>query len=51
MVYHSMNEDDVRYFMKYPFNMIGADGGVVVYGKGMPIQELMALMQECWQNM
>jgi len=36
MVYHSMNEDDVRYFIKYPFNMIGADGGVVVYGKGMP---------------
>jgi N-acyl-D-amino-acid deacylase len=36
MVYHSMNEDDVRYFMKYPFNMIGADGGVVVYGRGMP---------------
>ena len=36
MVFHGMNEDDVRYFMKYPFNMIGADGGVVVYGKGMP---------------
>ena len=36
MVYHSMNEDDVRHFMKYPFNMIGADGGVVVFGKGMP---------------
>jgi len=36
MVYHSMNEDDVRAFMKYPFNMIGADGGVVVYGRGMP---------------
>jgi N-acyl-D-amino-acid deacylase len=36
MVYHSMNEDDVRHFMKYPFNMVGADGGVVVYGKGMP---------------
>jgi N-acyl-D-amino-acid deacylase len=36
MVYHSMNEDDVRNFMKYPFNMIGADGGVVVYGRGMP---------------
>jgi N-acyl-D-amino-acid deacylase len=36
MVYHSMNEDDVRSFMKYPFNMIGADGGVVVYGRGMP---------------
>jgi N-acyl-D-amino-acid deacylase len=28
MVYHSMDEDDVRYFMKYPFNMIGADAGV-----------------------
>jgi len=36
MVYHSMNEDDVRYFMKYPFNMIGADGGIIVYGRGMP---------------
>jgi len=36
MVYHSMNEDDVRYFIKYPFNMIGADGGIVVYGRGMP---------------
>jgi N-acyl-D-amino-acid deacylase len=36
MVYHSMNEDDVRYFMKYPFNMIGADAGVPVPGRGMP---------------
>ncbi len=35
MVYHSMNEDDVRYFIKYPFNMIGADGGVS-NGKGFP---------------
>lgn len=35
MVYHGMNEDDVRYFMKYPFNMIGADAGVST-GKGMP---------------
>jgi len=36
MVYHSMNEDDVKYFMKYPFNMVGADGGVVETGRGMP---------------
>jgi N-acyl-D-amino-acid deacylase len=36
MVYHSMNEDDVRFFMKYPFNMIGADAGVPVPGRGMP---------------
>lgn len=35
MVYHSMDEDDVRYFIKYPFNMIGADGGVS-NGKGFP---------------
>lgn len=35
MVYHSMNEKDVQYFMKYPYNMIGADGGVAT-GRGMP---------------
>jgi N-acyl-D-amino-acid deacylase len=36
MVYHSMNEDDVRYIMKYPFCMAGADAGVPTPGKGMP---------------
>jgi N-acyl-D-amino-acid deacylase len=35
MVYHSMNEKDVQFFMKYPYNMIGADGGVAT-GRGMP---------------
>lgn len=35
MVYHGMSEDDVAYFMAYPFNMIGGDGGVQ-NGKGMP---------------
>lgn len=35
MVYHSMNEDDVKYIMKYPFNMAGADAGIAT-GKGMP---------------
>lgn len=35
MVYHSMDESDVRYFMKYPFNMPAADGGVS-NGRGMP---------------
>jgi N-acyl-D-amino-acid deacylase len=35
MVYHSMNEEDVQYFMKYPFNMPAADGGVS-NGKGIP---------------
>lgn len=36
MVYHSMNEMDVKYIMKYPFNMAGADAGVPVPGNGMP---------------
>ncbi|MES1217350.1 MAG: D-aminoacylase [Bacteroidota bacterium] len=35
MVYHSMNEDDVKYIMTYPFNMVGADAGIAT-GKGMP---------------
>ncbi|NII24606.1 D-aminoacylase [Pseudoflavitalea sp. X16] len=36
MVYHSMHEEDVKYIMKYPFCMAGADAGVPVPGKGMP---------------
>jgi N-acyl-D-amino-acid deacylase len=35
MVYHSMSEKDVQFFMKYPYNMIGADAGVS-NGRGMP---------------
>ena len=35
MIYHTMNEDDVRNILKYPFNMFGADGGIS-NGKGMP---------------
>ena len=35
MVFHGMSEDDVRVIMRYPFSMIGADGGVQ-NGKGMP---------------
>lgn len=35
MVYHTMNEKDVEYFIQYPYNMIGADGGVS-NGRGMP---------------
>jgi N-acyl-D-amino-acid deacylase len=36
MVYHGMNEDDVKFIMKYPFNMVGADAGVPTPGKNMP---------------
>ena len=35
MIYHGMDEQDVQYFMKYPYNMVGADAGVAT-GKGMP---------------
>jgi N-acyl-D-amino-acid deacylase len=36
MVYHSMNEEDVRYIMQYPFAMVGADAGIPIPGKSMP---------------
>lgn len=36
MVYHSMNEEDVRTIMKYPFSMVGADAGVPVPDESMP---------------
>jgi N-acyl-D-amino-acid deacylase len=35
MIYHTMNEKDLAHFMKYPFNMPAADGGIS-NGKGMP---------------
>ncbi|WP_336517237.1 D-aminoacylase [Pollutibacter soli] len=35
MVYHSMNEEDVKFIIRSPFAMIGADAGVST-GKGMP---------------
>ena len=36
MVYNSMNEEDVKYIMKYPFSMFAADAGIRVFGQGMP---------------
>lgn len=35
MVFHGMNEDDVKRIMTWPFNMFAADGGVQS-GQGMP---------------
>jgi N-acyl-D-amino-acid deacylase len=35
MIYHTMSEKDLVYFMKYPFNMPAADAGVS-NGKGRP---------------
>lgn len=36
MVYNSMNEQDIKYIMQYPFSMFGADAGIRVFGQGMP---------------
>ncbi len=35
MVYHSMNEEDVKIIIRSPFAMVGADAGVST-GRGMP---------------
>lgn len=36
MIYFSMNEDDLRRIMRYPFNMFASDAGIARYGSGMP---------------
>jgi N-acyl-D-amino-acid deacylase len=36
MVFHKMNEDDVKAFLKEPFTMIAADSGVRRIGEGIP---------------
>lgn len=36
MVYFSMNEDDLKRILQYPFNMIASDAGIARFGSGMP---------------
>lgn len=36
MVYFSMNEEDLRRIMQYPFSMAASDAGIVRFGSGMP---------------
>ncbi|WP_126972102.1 N-acyl-D-amino-acid deacylase family protein [Gynurincola endophyticus] len=36
MVYHQMNENDIKYIMSYPYSMFGADAGVPVMGVSRP---------------
>jgi N-acyl-D-amino-acid deacylase len=36
MVYFSMNEDDLRNIMRYPYNMFASDAGIIRYGSGVP---------------
>ena len=35
-VFHGMGEDDVKYIMKYPFNMFASDASIRVLNNGMP---------------
>jgi N-acyl-D-amino-acid deacylase len=36
MVYHSMGNEDMERIMKYPNTAVASDGGVRVFGEGMP---------------
>lgn len=36
MVYFSMNEEDLRNIMRYPYNMFASDAGIIRYGSGVP---------------
>jgi N-acyl-D-amino-acid deacylase len=36
MVFHGMDEKDVRRIMQYPFNMFASDASIRVYGSGVP---------------
>lgn len=36
MVFFSMNEDDLRRIMQYPYNMFASDAGIARYGSGVP---------------
>jgi N-acyl-D-amino-acid deacylase len=36
MVFFSMNEDDLKRIMTYPFNMFASDAGIAKFGSGVP---------------
>lgn len=36
MVFHGMDEKDVKRIMQYPFNMFASDASIRVYGSGVP---------------
>jgi len=35
-IYHAINEADVERILRYPHTMIASDGGVIVFGAGVP---------------
>jgi N-acyl-D-amino-acid deacylase len=47
MIYHTMNEKDLVYFMKYPFNMPAADAGISD-GTGMPHRKICKRTKSDW---
>jgi N-acyl-D-amino-acid deacylase len=36
MVFFSIDEEDLRYIMQYPFCMVASDAGIIRYGSGVP---------------
>jgi N-acyl-D-amino-acid deacylase len=36
MVYFSIQEDDLKNIMRYPFNMFASDAGIIRFGSGVP---------------
>ena len=36
MIFHGMSEEDVKYIMQYPFNMIASDASIRQFGVGVP---------------
>lgn len=36
MVFHGMNEDDVKNIMQYPLTMVASDSGIRLFGSGVP---------------
>jgi N-acyl-D-amino-acid deacylase len=36
MVFHGMNEDDVKNIMQYPLSMVASDSGIRLFGYGVP---------------
>ncbi len=36
MVFHGMSEDDVKFIMKYPFNMFASDASIRIFNQGAP---------------
>ena len=35
-IYHSMSEEDLERILRYPFTMVASDGGIPVFGEGVP---------------